>query len=150
MSIVQRQRGQKRISPVARCWAIPHGGGIPQIQPEGACCVYDIFLFTEPRDKHSPNPALLERWNRCITPVRLLYHDDQRKAWICPEVGIVTVPDPFYDRAELATPDPEIPAQDDEATEYNLLCWRCEVQRHVRAYIAAPLFQTPTLVIFMP
>jgi hypothetical protein len=33
VSILQRESGQKGISPIARGWAIPHGRGVPQIHP---------------------------------------------------------------------------------------------------------------------
>ena len=151
VGIVQGQGGQNGISPIARCRAIPHGRRVPEVQSQGSSRVHDILLLAEPGDEHSSNATLLERWNCGVAPVRLLYHDDQRKRWIRPQVGIVTVPDPPYDRAELATPDPEVPAQDDETTGKGLLWWRSrKVQRHVQANIAAPLFQTPPRVVFMP
>jgi hypothetical protein len=115
-STLERECRQDGVSPVARAWSIPHGWGIPQIQPQGSSRLYDIFLFPEPCNQHSSDSALLERWDRRIAPVRLLYQDDQWEPRIRAQGGIVTVPDPPYDGAEPAPPDPQVPAQYDEAT----------------------------------
>ena len=116
VSILQGERGQKGISPIARRWAVPHGWGVPKIQPESSSRLHDILLFAESCNQHPPHAALLKRWNRGITPVCLLYHYNEWQVRICPQCGVITVPDPPYDRAEPPASDPQIPAQDDDAT----------------------------------
>jgi hypothetical protein len=116
VSTLEREGRQHGVSAVARGWPVPHGWRVPQIQPQSPGRFYDIFLFSEARNKHSTDPAFLECWDRGIPPVRLLYQDDQWEAGIGAQRGIVTVPDPPYDGAEPAAPDPQVPAQYDEAT----------------------------------
>lgn len=99
LSILQRERGQKGISPVARGWPVPHGWGVPQIQPQSSSRLYDIFLFSEARNQHSTDPSLLERWDSGIAPVCLLYQDDEWEAGIGAQRGVVTIPDPPNDAA---------------------------------------------------
>jgi len=116
VSIVQRERSQNGIPPIARRWAVPHGRGVSQVQSQSSSRLDDILLFAEPCNQHSPDPSLLERRNRGVAAVGLLYHYDERQARIRSPAGVVTVPDPRDNSAEPASSDPEVPAQDDEAT----------------------------------
>src|SRR5918994_2060140 len=116
VSILQRERRQNGISPVARRRAVPHGRSVSQVQSEGSSRLHDILLFAEPCNQHSADSSFLQGLNRGVAPVRLLYHYDKRQARIRSQSSVVTVPDPPYDSAELAPSDPEVPAQDDDAT----------------------------------
>jgi hypothetical protein len=83
VSMLQRERRQNRIPPIAGRWTVSHGRGVSQVQAESAGRLYDVLLFAQPRYQNSPDTALLERWNRGVAPIRLLYHDGEGQTQHC-------------------------------------------------------------------
>jgi hypothetical protein len=147
---MERKRREDGITAITLRGAVPHGWGVSQVHAQSMSRVDDILLLSEACNEYPSDSALLERWDGRVTPVRLLYEYYQWQTRFRSERGEVSVPDASHHSLELAAADPYIPAQDDQAPDVADVCGTGgEVERNLRADIAAPLLQAESLVIFM-
>jgi hypothetical protein len=122
VGILQRQRGQDRVPPVALQQTVSHGWCVSQVETEGTRGLDYVFLEAELCNQYPAGSAGRDWGDRGIATVGFLDQYDERGARIGAVPDKVSIPDPGYNFAQPPPSDPDIPAEDHQA-------WRLGVCR---------------------
>jgi len=150
MGIVQREGGEDGVAPVTLQHAISHGGRVAQVHAQGLSRLDYILLSPELGEQHPAGwPGRASGQGR-VDAIRFLDEYDQRDTRVGAQPGVFPIPQARDKLMQLASPDPDIPAQHHKSGVVHSGAGPAEIQSNWRAYVAPPALQPEPLVILVP